>query len=75
MRESIFLINAQVNLVNILVIPFLCNKVIAVLKILRLILTLNILLGFKTLLLLIGGKLSSYQVFLKKQTKNMQIWL
>lgn len=41
------------NLVNILVILFLCNKAIAVFKVLRLMLTLNILLGFKTLLFII----------------------
>lgn len=44
---------AQVNLVNILVILFLCNKAIAVFKVLRLILTLNIFLGFKTLVFII----------------------
>lgn len=69
--------NAQVNLVNILVIPFLCNKVIAVLKILRLILTLNLLLGFETLLFIIDwGKVIQLSGFLKnKQTKIMQIRL
>lgn len=56
------------NLVNILVIPFLCNKVIAVLKVLRLILTLSILLSFETLLSLIRGKLSGC-LFLKKTCK------
>lgn len=56
------------KLVNILVIPFLCNKVIAAVKVLRLIVTLNILLGFETLLFIIDwGKVIQLSGFLKKK--------
>lgn len=62
------------NLVNILVIPFLCNKAIAVLKVLRLMLTLNILLGFKILLFIIDwGRVIQLSGLKKKHHASMVV--
>lgn len=60
----------QMNLVNILVILFLYNKAIAFFKALRVILTLDILLGFKTFLFSIDwGKVVLLSAIKNKASK------